>query len=120
MTGAILLLLAVMMGAFGAHALDGLLRELGRMDVFETANRYHFYHGLALLLLGVYGSRQSINYLRWVAGSMLAGICLFSGSLYLLAVTDVSWLGMITPFGGVLLCLAWVLFILGLYQARET
>jgi len=105
--------LAVALGAFGAHALEGRLSE-ALLNTYEVGVRYHFYHVLALL-----GVVAVIN--RWpdsgpaVAAGWLfvIGIVIFSGSLYLLAFTGIRWLGAITPIGGVAfiagwLCLAWV------------
>ena len=105
--------LAVALGAFGAHALRASLPE-NLLSTFETGVRYHFYHALALIGVVVALNKWPQSSLPTAAGWLfLAGIILFSGSLYLLALTGVRWLGAITPLGGVAfiagwVCLAWV------------
>lgn len=99
---------AVALGAFGAHALDGVLTA-GRLGNFETAVRYQFLHALALLIL--HHARLSgalpVAAAQRVALSLLAGMVLFSGSLYALVATDVGAFGAVAPIGGVLLILGW-------------
>ena len=104
--GAVAALLAVVLGAFGAHALrDRLPPDL--LAVFETGVRYHFYHALGLLAAAYVASRWPAG-AAGIAGSLfLAGIVLFSGSLYLLAVTGTRWLGAITPLGGLAFIAGW-------------
>ena len=115
--GSIALALAVILGAFGAHALRGLLPP-DRLAIWETANRYHFYHGLALFLVEVVAMTvrttgapsRSVT----MAGVLfLAGLFLFSGSLYLLAYSGLRWLGAITPLGGVAWIVGWLLLAYG-------
>lgn len=100
--------IAVILGAFGAHALRAEL-EPNYMRVFQTAVQYHFYHTLALaivaLAMRVYGSSL---WLRVSALLFIVGLIIFSGSLYVLAVTGLSWLGMLTPLGGLAFIGAWV------------
>lgn len=93
--------LGIALGAFGAHGLADRLAETGRADNWETATFYHLLHGLALFAITLHGSRPLGFY--W----FLAGIVLFSGSLYVLALTDISKLGAITPFGGVSFLVGW-------------
>lgn len=109
-TGCIAALLAVALGAFGAHALKTRIApEL--LSVYHTGVEYHFYHALGLILVGLAASQLSDSiWLRGAGWAMLAGILLFSGSLYLLALTGLRWLGAITPFGGVAFLAAWGLF----------
>jgi len=108
--GALVLALAVMLGAFGAHGLKETV-SAARMAVYQTAVQYHFYHGLGLLLLGlVMQTLPALPGLRWVARLLLVGIMLFSGSLYMLVFLDLPWLGMVTPIGGLLFIVAWLLF----------
>jgi len=109
MLGSVSAMLAVALGAFGTHALEGSLTP-ERIATWETAARYHFYHSLGLLIVGLIGTHvgESIR-LRWAGWSMFAGILLFSGSLYVLSVSGISYLGAITPFGGVAFLLAWLL-----------
>ena len=80
------------------------------LAVYQTGVQYHFYHALGLLIIGIAASHLPASAsLKWSARLMLAGIVLFSGSLYLLAVTDIRWLGMITPLGGMAFIIAWLL-----------
>jgi len=100
--------LAVILGAFGAHALKARVSsEL--LAVFQTGVQYHFYHALGLILVGILAGVLSAT--GWVRASgwlMLAGIMIFSGSLYVMTFTGQRWLGMITPVGGTAFILAWV------------
>lgn len=105
--GAAICFLAVALGAFGAHALSATLESHHSRPTWNTAVLYHFLHGLAIMLLSLHGANRAACYL------FVAGIVLFSGSLYVLSATGVSWLGPITPIGG--LCLlggwAWLLLV---------
>ncbi len=92
---AALCFLAVALGAFGAHSLRSTLETHGMLDAWNKAVLYHFIHAIALLALALYGT---INRGAWWL--LFAGIFLFSGSLYLLALSNVRWLGAITPLGG--------------------
>ena len=103
--GAGLMFLAVALGAFAAHGLKARLSP-EMMAVFETGVRYHVYHALALLALG---AARGPDRAGWC---FVAGIALFSGSLYLLALTGERRLGMITPIGGVLFLAGWAIFAL--------
>lgn len=113
---AVLGALGVMAGAFGAHALDGRVSE-ARADVFETAVRYHMYHALALLGVGILVYRRVLGYLSAVAASFVVGVLLFSGSLYLLVLLDAPALAIITPFGGVTLIIGWILLAVAAVRA---
>ena len=95
-------LIAVALGAFGAHGLKDLLAQNGTAAIWEKAVLYHFIHAVMLFILA---ERKVFPALAW--WSFLAGIVIFSGSLYLLAVTNVRWLGAITPVGGVSFLLGW-------------
>ena len=94
--------LAVALGAFGAHGLNGLLAQNGTAAIWEKAVFYHFIHSVMLFVLA---ERKPFPVVAW--WSFLTGICFFSGSLYLLAVTDVFWLGAVTPVGGVSFLIGW-------------
>ncbi|MBB3701474.1 DUF423 domain-containing protein [Flammeovirga yaeyamensis] len=111
--GAIILALAVGIGAFGAHGLKATLESFGRVATFETGVKYHFYHGLGLLLLGALSDKVEGSWLKWSATFMILGIIIFSGSLYILSVTGMNWLGAITPIGGVGFIAAWVALAIG-------
>lgn len=100
-------MLAVTFGAFGAHALRDKL-DNDMMGVFETAVQYHFYHSLALLAVGVIALSQPQTVMLKSAGWLfLSGIAVFSGSLYILAMTDTKWLGALTPLGGLSFIAGW-------------
>ena len=114
--GSIASALAVGLGAFGAHALRDRLSE-DMLAIFETGVRYHFYHALALLALGLaIGRWPEAGQLVTAGWLFVGGILIFSGSLYLLALTGTRWLGAITPIGGVLFILAWGMMALAVYR----
>ena len=106
-------LLAVALGAFGAHGLKDLLAQNGTAAIWEKAVFYHFIHAVMLFVLA---ERKTLPAVAW--WSFLAGILFFSGSLYLLAVTNFRWLGAITPVGGVALIAGFVWMGLRALQAR--
>lgn len=112
--GAILGALAVGIGAFGAHALKDWLISIGQAETFQTASKYHFYHSLSLILIGILIkinlnlSEKASKFLTWSGNLHLLGTLIFSGTLYLLCLTNIKWLGAITPIGGVLLIVGWV------------
>lgn len=110
--------LAVALGAFGAHGLKQRLSE-DMLLIFETGVRYHFYHALALLALGLGSPRLWQS--PWATRSCILwtlGITIFSGSLYLLAITGVKKLGAITPIGGVAFILGWICLALAASSLR--
>src|SRR6185369_1860441 len=108
-TAAIMLALAVCIGAFGAHGLQARL-DAYSLGVYEKGVFYHFIHALGMLAvpLLVQAGLISKSAGKWAGGLLLAGIVLFSGSLYVLAITGVRTLGAVTPFGGVSFIAAWV------------
>lgn len=97
---AIVIFLGIALGAFGAHGLADRLEETGRLANWETATLYHLFHGLAMFVIARLG--KPIGFF-W----FLAGVILFSGSLYALALTDISKLGAITPLGGLSFLIGW-------------
>ena len=109
--------LAVSLGAFGAHTLRDRL-DAYSISVYERAVFYHFVHALGLLIAGLLGRAQAISgaALALVCWLLLAGIVLFSGSLYLLAVTGVRLWGAVTPFGGVSFIAGWVVLAVALLR----
>jgi len=109
--GALLGLLAVALGAFGAHGLKDLLARQGTAAIWEKAVLYHFIHALMLFILA---GRSPFHPGPWF--SFLIGIVVFSGSLYLLALTNLRWLGAITPIGGLAFIAAW--FLLAFHLIR--
>jgi len=103
-------LLAVILGAFGAHALKGELNP-EMLEVYKTGNQYQFYHTFALLAVGILMNFNRSQALKWSAYLFITGLVLFSGSLYILAISGIKALGMITPFGGTAWIVAWILLI---------
>lgn len=99
--------LAVSLGAFGAHALKSLLVANGRLDTYELAVRYHFYHTLAMLAVAILMDKYSVSGLRLSALLFLIGTILFSGSLYAVCLLNISKIAIVTPFGGVFLIAGW-------------
>lgn len=121
--GAATAAIAVAVGAFGAHALEGRV-SVEMLANYETGARYHFYHSLGIIAIGIVAllyegssaaategrtAAGAVSRLQWAAWLMLAGVVLFSGSLYAMALTGQRWLGAVTPLGGVAFIAAWVL-----------
>lgn len=106
--GAVLTALAIVTGAFGAHGVKFLLDE-SAYAVFQTGADYHFMNALGIALLGLAERRYSKQRLQLAAWIIFIGIVLFSGSLYVLAVTGIKWFGFITPVGGSLLIIGWLI-----------
>lgn len=115
MTASILLALAVAIGAFGAHGLKSHL-STEMMQIYKTGVEYHFYHALGLLLIGVLSISFPSGLLNWSAFFLLAGIIFFSGSLYVLSITGIKWIGAITPLGGLSFIAGWLLFFLAVWK----
>lgn len=109
--------LSVMIGAFGAHALRPLLTQTNRLDTFETAVKYQFYHTLALLAVGLLLYHINHTALSVAAWCFVLGILIFSGSLYVLCLSGITWLGAITPIGGTLLIAGWIALLLAVAKA---
>ncbi|MNC38542.1 hypothetical protein D3C75_871540 [compost metagenome] len=106
--GALLAMLSVMIGAFGAHMLKSVISE-DHLQVYETGVHYHMVHALGLILIAlVAGQWGESTRLRWAGRLLIAGIVLFSGSLYVLSITGISILGAITPLGGVCFIAGWI------------
>ncbi len=103
---AILLAFAVAAGAFGAHALKNILTA-ERLETWQTAVQYHAWHALGLLLIALLGAQFEIA-ITWPATLILAGILIFSGSLYALCLSGIGWLGAITPIGGLSFIFGWI------------
>lgn len=114
-TASIFLTLAVAIGAFGAHGLKSHL-SAEMIAIYKTGVEYHFYHALGLLLTGVLSFLVPSRLLKWSAIFLATGIVLFSGSLYVLAITGIKWLGAITPLGGLGFIAGWVLLFVAVLK----
>ncbi len=116
--GSIGMLLAVAMGAFGAHALKKTLTP-DLMAVYETAVHYHIYHALGLIAIGLVALHlPATAFLHWAGVLMAAGLVLFSGSLYALSLSGIRWLGAITPIGGTAFLVAWLLLAAAVMRTK--
>lgn len=113
--GALFAALGVIAGAFGAHLLESVLTP-ERLETFEIAVRYQMYHALALVGLGLF--REPMRF-RKSGYLFIAGMIVFSGSLYLLVLTDTSWLGAITPIGGVALIGGWAALLFDSFKSES-
>lgn len=114
--GALSGLLGVALGAFGAHALKGRLSpELA--NAFEVGVRYQMYHALGLVLVGILAATTPGTLIEAAGWAMLAGTILFSGSLYALALSGVTWLGAITPLGGLAFLTGWGLLAVAAFRS---
>jgi uncharacterized membrane protein YgdD (TMEM256/DUF423 family) len=111
----VLLALATVFGAFGAHALKAHLSP-DRLEVYETAVRYHFFHALGLLGVGLALRTIDSSPLRWAAMLLVIGIVLFSGSLYALTFGAPRPMGIVTPVGGLALIAGWICFAAGVWR----
>jgi uncharacterized membrane protein YgdD (TMEM256/DUF423 family) len=116
--GAVNAFLSVAAGAFGAHALRARLPQ-DLQVIFETGARYHMYHALGLVAVGLLGHFRPSPLLSGAGGAMLAGIVLFSGSLYALALSGVRVLGAITPLGGLGFLAGWLLFAMAAWRSTS-
>ena len=103
-------MISVVLGAFAAHGLKSKLSE-NLLTTFQTGVQYQMYHSLALILLVVLYRQMPQPLIMYSASFMFAGIILFSGSLYMLALTQIKWFGPITPIGGVCFIIGWALII---------
>ncbi len=108
--------LAVVFGAFGSHGLQGNIAER-LFSAYKTGVDYQFYHTLALLCVALLLLWKPLPQLQWAGYFFIAGIVLFSGSLYLMALGGPKWLGPITPVGGVCFMLGWLSVLLGISKA---
>jgi uncharacterized membrane protein YgdD (TMEM256/DUF423 family) len=116
LTGAILMMLAVLFGAFGAH---GLKNRVSPEDliIFDTGVRYHMIHALGLILLGILGFHYHGDVIQLPALLLSAGILIFSGSLYILVLTGIRWMGAITPIGGLAFIAGWAMLFIKIRSA---
>ena len=108
--------LSVIIGAFGAHALKASLELSQKLETFETAVKYQFYHTLALLLIGLILYRIDHRWISYAGIFMIIGILIFSGSLYILCLTNSPRWGMVTPIGGAILIAGWLSLFWGIWK----
>lgn len=118
-TGAVFGFLAVAGGAFGSHALKNRLSS-DMLQVFEVGVRYQMYHALALVLTGFILTRFQSPALNWAGGLFTAGVLIFSGTLYVLSLTGLRWLGAVTPVGGTALLIGWLCLAWGAATASQS
>ena len=122
-TGCILMALAVVAGAFGAHALQSLLDEK-YLQTYHTAVNYHIYHSIALILTGILYPQAHQSLIQSAYRFYLLGLLLFCGSLYLMTLLTAfakiryGWLGAITPFGGLSFIIGWILLAIAVKKGR--
>jgi uncharacterized membrane protein YgdD (TMEM256/DUF423 family) len=108
--------LSVSIGAFGAHGLKNILTETGRTETFELAVRYQFYHTFAIFFVGLLMFQLKNRLLNFAALFFVLGIIFFSGSLYILSLTGKTWLGAVTPLGGLLFIIGWILVFYSVWK----
>ena len=112
-----ILMIAVIMGAFGAHGLENKISEKA-MQTYQTGVRYHFYHGLAIMLVAIIGKLLNLN-LKLSKNFFITGIILFSGNCYLYAITGIKTFAMIVPIGGVAFIIGWLAFSITLLRSNS-
>ncbi len=117
LSGAVIGFAGVALGAFGAHAFKPMLEASGRLDTFETAVKYQFYHALALILTGILFKDFGSASLRYSGMATLAGVIVFSGSLYLICFTGIKAFGAVAPIGGTLLLVGWALLFWTIFKS---
>ena len=116
MLGALMMASAVVIGAFGAHGLKSKLTP-DMLQVYQTGVEYHFYHALGVLFIGlIAGVYPNASGVHWAGWALAIGVLLFSGSLYVLALSGIKWLGAITPIGGLAFIIGWVTLAVSLYR----
>ncbi|MBL7967286.1 MAG: DUF423 domain-containing protein [Prolixibacteraceae bacterium] len=118
LAGAVFMALAVLLGAFGAHALKKILSP-EMLNIYHTGVEYQFYHALGLLIIGVIGFQIKSKLIGWAGILLTAGIILFSGSLYVLALSGIKGLGAITPIGGISFVAGWIILAIGIVKHKH-
>jgi len=117
--GVLFNLLGVALGAFGAHALQAYFQEYPNLfKSYQTASQYQVTHGLALLAVAWMGTQWPSKWNQWAGILLITGVILFSGSLYILSLTGVSKLGMVTPLGGVAFLAGWACLLVQIWKIR--
>ena len=113
--GAIFMALAVLLGAFGAHALKKIL-SADMLAIYHTAVQYQFYHALGLLAVGIIGLHYPSKWVRLSGVFLTAGIIIFSGSLYVLSLSEIKTFGAITPIGGTAFVIGWICLSIAIWK----
>ncbi len=114
----LLMATAVSLGAFGAHGLKKIITP-DMLSVYQTGVQYQFYHALGLLGVAFIAHVNSTKLVNMAGNLMFTGVMIFSGSLYLLVILNIKWLGAITPIGGVLMVISWVLLAWAVFRSDE-
>ena len=115
-TGAVMAGIAILLGAFGAHGLKNKITA-DYLIVFDTGVKYHFYHSLGLMIIGILAFHFPTEPLHIPCIFIVSGIILFSGSLYVLSITGLKWVGAITPVGGLSFIIGWILTAYYIWRA---
>jgi len=115
--GALLGMLAVLLGAFGAHGLEKIV-DAQMLQRFNTGVEYQFYHALSLLFIGLFMQHRANRWLGYAAYAFLIGVLLFSGGLYSYVLTANPSFAMITPIGGITLIIGWLLLLVSVWQYK--
>ncbi|UNK17326.1 DUF423 domain-containing protein [Paenibacillus sp. N3/727] len=117
--GAVLMALSVAIGAFGAHMLEGRI-SADEMAVYETGVHYHMIHGIAVIITGLAaGLFGESRKLFWAGVLFITGVLIFSGSLYVLSLSGIKWLGAITPIGGVSFIAGWLVLMSSAWSGKR-
>ncbi|MBF25195.1 MAG: hypothetical protein CMP49_01575 [Flavobacteriales bacterium] len=119
LTASVLGFFSVIIGAFGAHFFEEILILNKRLDTFDTASKYHFYHVFLLLFLGVFYDINNKRYMNFAFYFCLIGILLFSGSLYILCYTNNSFFAVITPIGGLCFIFSWFMLFVSIIKKNN-
>ncbi|QCK14398.1 DUF423 domain-containing protein [Mangrovivirga cuniculi] len=108
-------MIAVGLGAFGAHKLEPILMANETLDTYQTASDYHFYHTFLLIVIGLLSRRIPKKYIKATFLFTLIGMIIFSGSLYIYSLNGIKTFAIITPIGGVSLIIGWIVFIIAVF-----
>ena len=119
LTATFLGLISIVIGAFGSHGLEDYLISIKKVDTFNVAVRYQFYHVFFLFILGLSFELFNKLFIKYSFFLCLFGIFLFSGSLYILCLTNNNFYGVITPFGGFALIISWLFFLISIYVSKK-
>jgi uncharacterized membrane protein YgdD (TMEM256/DUF423 family) len=118
-TGSLLAMIGVAIGAFGTHGLSALLDANGRADTFRTATQYQMYHALALLAVAWLSTQSASRFVQYAGYLFTAGIIVFSGSLYVLAIFNLGFMGAIAPLGGAAFIAGWGCLVWSAWQDKS-